>query len=105
VEAAAKVALFIVLVIPAITALVAVAMVWRGYVFSLLWAWFAVPIFGFAPLSIAQAIGVMVVVSFMTYHRTWNEAKDKDVKWAPFVMLFASPAVTLAGAWVVKQYM
>ena len=39
-------------------------MILQGWVLTLLWGWFAVPLFGLPPLSLAPAIGLMVLVRF-----------------------------------------
>jgi len=38
----------------------------RGFVLSQLWAWFVVPALGAPSLSIGEAIGITLVVSFLT---------------------------------------
>lgn len=45
----------------------------RGYVLSALWGWFVVPL-GVKELSIAHAIGLAVIVNFLTYQH--DAAKD-----------------------------
>ena len=52
---------------------------WYGYVLSILWAWFVVPAFHVAPLSILLAIGVSIVVRMFTSSYTEsNDKKDED---------------------------
>jgi hypothetical protein len=47
-----------------ITLLVVVGLlIWRGVVLRMLWAWFIAPLFGLAPLSVAGAVGVMLVAT------------------------------------------
>ena len=41
--------------------------IYSGYVFGIVWGWFIVPTFGLPPLNIPQAIGLGMLVSFMTY--------------------------------------
>lgn len=54
----------------------------RGWVFSWLWLWFAVPIFGVQPIGIAQAIGISLVVGYLTHQlntdTNTNKEKDKE---------------------------
>lgn len=40
---------------------------WSGYVLSKLWLWFVVTTFELAPLSIPAAIGISLVVRYLTY--------------------------------------
>jgi hypothetical protein len=50
-----------------IVALVVLSTLLRGYALSVLWGWFMVPTLGLPHLSVAQAIGIAIVVSFLTY--------------------------------------
>ena len=52
--------------------------IWRGYVLSVLWAWFIVPLFGLPALSIPLAIGLMVIVSMA--RGDYAESFDKGAK-------------------------
>lgn len=61
--------------------LMTIGFFWSGYVLSVVWGWFAVPLFHLPPLSIPAAIGVSLVIGFLTNHRTGNEAKNDDVQW------------------------
>lgn len=40
----------------------------NGYVLSKLWAWFVVPAFGVPALPTLRAIGVMMVLNFLSLH-------------------------------------
>lgn len=56
------------------------APLWKGYVFSKLWLWFAVSIFGLVPLSIAQSIGLCLLIGFATMqldHRPLDEENSQ----------------------------
>jgi hypothetical protein len=87
------------------------AIVWRGYVLSLLWLWFLVPTFGLAALSIPAALGVSLVVSMLT-HRTDQSPTQRDRSsslWFLFVHAFAAvmltPAVGLLLGLIFKGFM
>lgn len=41
--------------------------VFGGFVFATMWGWFISPTFGLAGLSIVKAIGVILVVRYLTY--------------------------------------
>ncbi len=41
-----------------------------GWVFSVLWGWFMVPIFGLSALGLAGAIGIKTIVALVVYHQT-----------------------------------
>lgn len=56
---------------------IVISTIMNGWVLSLLWIWFIVPIFGWPILSITQAIGLGMVVSFLTRHSVkGDETKD-----------------------------
>ena len=47
--------------------LLIVGSMWKGYVLTILWAWFVVPTFSLPELAIAPAIGLAMVVSYLTH--------------------------------------
>jgi hypothetical protein len=65
----------VVLVIAALAAIVAVLSVVRGFVLSYLWQWFVVP-FGLPSITVAHAIGISLIVSFLTYEGAKTESND-----------------------------
>ena len=81
---------------------------WHGFVLAKMWAWFIVPQFGLAPLSVPYAIGVAITISFMTSHSN-DSVQVKRTLWEGIWMrTFAAaigPAVALLCAWVVKGYL
>lgn len=87
---------------------IVIGSIWRGYVLSVLWAWFIVTTFGAKPISIAAAIGVSCVVSILTFH---HRATPKDERSAAEQMLetvvvtFFGPAFSLAFGAVVKAFL
>jgi hypothetical protein len=68
-----------------------------GWALSHLWLWFAVATFGVPALSIPQAIGVSMVVSYMTHHvdmskkdpRSFGEQLAAAAAWGTCKPLFA----------------
>lgn len=83
------------------------ASIWSGYALSVLWAWFIVPTFDLPLLSIPAAIGVSMIVSYMT-HQTIPSDKDesffeKIIKGILEAML--KPAFTLGFGWIVKSWL
>lgn len=49
--------------------------IWSGFVLTKLWMWFIVPVFALAPLTIVPAIGLALVVSFLTFHLPYEKSK------------------------------
>ena len=45
----------------------AIGSIFNGYALSVLWGWFVVPVFGLPQISIVPAIGIAIVVSYLTY--------------------------------------
>lgn len=41
---------------------------WQGFILAKLWLWFAVPIFGLAPLAFVPAMGLCVLIGFLVSH-------------------------------------
>lgn len=87
--------------------LLVVGTLWRGFVLHILWGWFMVPIFGLPALSVVAAIGVSLVVSFMTFQYVY--AKDDRETAAKIGSVFGItvlyPALVLGIGYVVKSFM
>lgn len=78
-----------------------------GYALSVLWAWFIVATFSAPQISVPAAVGLALVVSYLTHQisdrkseRTFTEQLVHGFSWATFKPLFA-----LAVGWVVKGFM
>ena len=82
----------------------------NGYVFSTLWGWFIIPIFGLTALSIPQAIGISMIVSFLTYQfqpsnkQNTKEDDQKDMI-TRILHLVLYPITVLAVGYIVKGFM
>jgi len=48
-----------------------------GYVLSIMWGWFVVPLFNLPPLSVPYAIGIILVVSFLR-QPNYKSSPDKE---------------------------
>lgn len=87
----------------------ALGSIWSGYVLTILWAWFVVPTFGLPPLALAPAIGLAVVVSYLTHQYTPKAAKPDEGKWdesgRAIAHMVLKPALALLVGWIVKQWM
>ena len=92
----------------AMVAIVVGSAIWHGYVFSVLWGWFAVPAFGLPALSLAMSIGVALLANYATYHRVTvpsDPNKDTGDKVIDSVAhIIAYPLIVLIMGWVIKQY-
>lgn len=76
----------------------------NGFVLSKMWLWFIVTTFGAPVLTVPQAIGVGMIVSFLTYRAT-PKNKDSNSEWSQIIIDILSamiaPFVTLLIAWIV----
>lgn len=93
--------------LPITFAILALGVIWRGYAFSVLWGWFVMPYFGVAALSIPVAIGLTMVVSFLTYQFTHTEdnrsSREKIIEGITIGLLH--PAFALLFGWVVTLFL
>lgn len=80
-------------------------LVWRGYSIVVLWAWFVVPVFAIADLSIAQAVGLFLVARYilLSVDLDKNEGKEKksvkDRCRRSIILGVSLPALMMALAW------
>lgn len=92
-------------VVASIFIISAISSIINGFVLSKLWLWFIVPFFGFAPLSIPLAIGISLIVTFLTYHTIGLKAEDDAAKKrGNAVLVFVRPFVYLLFGWVVHSF-
>jgi hypothetical protein len=75
----------------------------RGFVLSILWGWFMVPIFNVPTLSIAPAIGLSLIVGFLTVSLP-NENSENSFSYAIIYSLGFSAFSLLIG-YVVTLFM
>ncbi len=74
----------------------------RGWALSIMWGWFAVPLFHLPPLGIAQAMGVSLVIGMLCHQ--YVPSKEGDA-WTAVITVILSPFVVLLIGYVVKGYM
>lgn len=76
-------------------------MLWKGYVLSTLWAWFAVPL-GAPPVTTLQAIGVSLVAAFL---RPFPKAYDNFDLAEHIGRGLFDPALYLGVGWCVQVWL
>lgn len=81
--------------------LIAGVIVANGWALATLWGWFIVPTFGLPSLSIPVAIGICLIVGFLT-HQPVQSSKPKQGRAILAGRLF-EPFVVVALGWVVKS--
>lgn len=88
-------------------AFVALNAMWNGYVLTILWAWFVVPTFHLPQLAIAPAIGISMIVKYLTHQ---NDFEKGDREWEDQVvrvLFYAAfyPLMVLGFGWIVHSFM
>lgn len=89
--------------------LMAFSAVFSGYALSVLWGWFIVPIFHLPQLSITAAIGISLVIGYLT-HQIINDPKDSDRSFAEKIGVATAYSILKPGSalligWVVHLFM
>ncbi len=88
--------------------LIPVGTILGGWTFSILWGWFAVPIFGLPALGVAQAVGVTLLFGFPVSKMPKQEKEDKEpgegLAWV-VAWTFIKPAMFLTVGWIAKSLM
>lgn len=51
----------------------------NGWALVKLWVWFVVPVFNVPALTIPTAIGISMVVEYLTHQHQENSDEDKDI--------------------------
>lgn len=82
----------------------------RGWALSVLWGWFIVETFNAPTLTIVPAIGLSLVVGFLTQGKVETQSKKtgKSVWEDLFIQLFVSlllPVVSVGIGWIIQLFM
>jgi len=72
----------------------------NGWILTILWGWFVVPIFHLPPLTIAPAMGLSLLVSYMT-----KEYVNSESTWKNVSITFTRPFMVLLIGYIIKSYM
>lgn len=86
--------------------IVVYATILNGWALAKLWSWFIVKTFELPPLSIPAAIGLSIVVGYLTHQLDTKE--NKDEYWKTLVkglaLATAKPIFTLLFGWIVQLW-
>jgi hypothetical protein len=90
--------------------LIAVSSIFNGYALSVMWGWFMVPVFQLPQLTVAPAIGIALVVGYLTKQYDDNSSDDKDksfgyVLFKSTVIAFVRPLFALLFGYIVHLFM
>lgn len=88
-------------------AVTVVAVIIYGMATSALWKWFIVPVFGLPTLSLAEAIGIVILLELLTQRQ---QHKPKDQHIVSYVAqltwdVFSTPLLLVFIGYVVHQFM
>lgn len=84
------------------------ASIMNGWALTKLWVWFVVPVFHLPVLNIPQAIGIALVIGYLTMPTSKTE-KDDDEYWLVLVKAIAlttfKPLFCLAVGAIVRAFL
>jgi hypothetical protein len=86
----------------AVIGIVSALIVLNGWVLSILWGWFIVPLFGLPVLSIPYAIGMALIVGM--FKGQTKDLSNDDEKVAVVAKIFLFPFIALFIGWIVKGF-
>ena len=82
--------------------MIVVTSILNGFVLVKLWGWFVVPAFGLPTLSIPVAIGISLIIKYLTIHRS-KTAEDVDM-WEAYKFAISFPIMTLIIGWIIHFF-
>jgi len=88
--------------------IILLSVTYSGYVLSVLWEWFVVPVFNIQPISIALATGLALIVGYLTNHDSSN-SEDTSSDFGEALSRFAGkaiakPSMALLFGWMVTWF-
>jgi hypothetical protein len=90
-----------------VTIVGAVAVLWYGYVFMLLWNWLVVPTLDLPPLGLISALGLTLVAGYLLHDQRVTKSLE-DTK-GTFVYALTTaiirPAAFLVIGWALKSFL
>ena len=96
----------------AIPLLVVYGAIANGFVLVRLWEWFVIPTFEWAsPLTLPYAIGLSLVIGYLTYHGTSTKSQRQEIRddlvvalASDFLMISVRAGLALLTGWIVIQF-
>jgi hypothetical protein len=81
-------------------------MLFSGYVLSVLWGWFLVPLLGLPEITISGAIGIAIIVGYLTHQTQPTEDESfRDRMFEAIGMAIFKPTFVLFIGWLVTFWM
>ena len=97
----------ILLAVFGLVAVLVISTIANGFALSVLWGWFISPVFGLPALTIVQAIGLSMVVSYLTYQYIRDSGEKKTLTKSiltELVMAILRPALVLGLGAIVNLF-
>ena len=94
-------------IIVAFALAITVGAIINGWVLSILWEWFIAPVFNLPSLSLPLAIGLALVISYLTYQNIDckpKESDDGDAVIKLVMVMVLRPLLVLFFGWVIHLF-
>jgi hypothetical protein len=88
--------------VAAIVVVTGVVMIINGFTIMALWGWFVAPLLGLQPLNIPTAIGLGLIVAYMTHQPTGKDERSTQEHLAAVII---RPAIVLLIGWVLTFFL
>ncbi len=73
----------------------------NGVALNLLWGWFMVPTFGLPAISLAQAVGLTIIINFLTHQYIPFEDDNERKKF--FAYEIATPVFAIVVGYIIHR--
>ncbi len=73
-----------------------------GFVLKLLWGWFIVTTFGLPAISLAQAIGISMIVNYLTIQHIPRTDQERAEMYS---YSLTSPVIVVFAGWIVHLFL
>ena len=77
----------------------------NSFVLTKLWAWFIVPIFELNPLRLIEAMGILLIVTFITPKNTKKDGETWEKVLESFIFTITLALMTLGMGWIFSLIM
>lgn len=93
--------------IAGVTALLVLRVILSGWVLSVLWGWFLVPTLDLPQISIVQALGISLVIGYLThqYIDCQKPERKKSEEIAAGIIMLIYPLIALFIGWIFHLFM
>lgn len=86
-------------------ALMVLGAILGGWALSVTWGWFMVPVFGLPELSIVPAMGIALVIGYLTKSSGSSNKEGGEAIIEGIVHTFVGPLLVVGIGWIILQFM